>query len=145
MVSDWIKYDGGHVAAFGVDPAPPERGRDFDGRGLHLTGCQHAYFGSGIAIALVASAMAIMPRTPNTFSFGVLAYAFTNGLAYAALCSFGNLPVVYMTALDGWVHDRFGTAWMLHTDALSGMICIVVALVVFQKINAATRAASRPV
>ena len=124
-----------------------------------------AYFGSGIAIALVASAMAIMPRTPNTFSFGVLAYAFTNGLAYAAfsaivlvaigrgaastkyaaLCSFGNLPVVYMTAVDGWVHDRFGTAWMLHTDALSGAICIVAALLVFQKINAARRAASRPV
>jgi len=81
-----------------------------------------AYFGSGIAIALVAVVMAMMPRTPNTFSLGVLAYAFTNGVAYAAfsaivlvaigrgaastkyatLCSFGNLPVVYMTALDGW-------------------------------------------
>jgi MFS transporter, PAT family, beta-lactamase induction signal transducer AmpG len=124
-----------------------------------------AYFGSGIAIALVASAMAILPRTPNTFSFGVLTYAFTNGVAYAAfsaivlvaigrgaastkyatLCSVGNLPVVYMTAIDGWVHDRFSTAWMLHTDALSGVICIVFALVVFQKINAARRAASRPV
>jgi PAT family beta-lactamase induction signal transducer AmpG len=124
-----------------------------------------AYFGSGIAIALVASAMAIMPRTPNVFSLGVLAYALTNGAAYAAfsaivllgigrgaastkyatLCSFGNLPVVYMTALDGWVHDRLGTAWMLHTDALSGLVCIVVALLVLQKINTARRGASHPV
>jgi MFS transporter, PAT family, beta-lactamase induction signal transducer AmpG len=102
-----------------------------------------AYFGSGVAIA----------------------YAFTNGLGYAAfsavvlvaigrgaastkyatLSSLGNLPVVYMTALDGWVHDRFGSAWMLHTDALTGIVCIVIGLFVLQKIRAAGRATrSRP-
>jgi len=121
-----------------------------------------AYFGSGIAIALVAVVMAMMPRTPNTFSLGVLAYAFTNGVAYAAfsaivlvaigrgaastkyatLCSFGNLPVVYMTALDGWVHDHFGTGWMLHTDGLTGAVCIVVAMFVLHLINRRTPAAS---
>ena len=41
---------------------------------------------------------------------------------YATLSSLGNLPVVYMTASDGWVHDRFGTAWMLHSEALIAII-----------------------
>jgi len=56
---------------------------------------------------------------------------------YEALSSLGNLPVVYMTALDGWVHDRFGTGWMLQTDALSAILFVVVALFVLHKVNAA--------
>jgi hypothetical protein len=35
------------------------------------------------------------------------------------------------------VHDRFGTGWMLQTDALSAIVFVVVALFVLQKINAA--------
>src|SRR5437764_10854466 len=81
-----------------------------------------AYFGSGILIALVAIIMAAAPRTRNAFTVGVLAYALTSGMAYAAfsaivllaigrgaastkyatLSSLGNLPIVYMTASDGW-------------------------------------------
>jgi len=38
-----------------------------------------------------------------------------------------------MTALNGWVHDRFGTAWMLAAEALSALICIVLALLVFAR------------
>ena len=112
------------------------------------------YFTSGIAIAAVAIIMAIAARTPASFSVGVLFYAFTNGVAYAAfsalvllaigkgaastkyaaLCSLGNLPVVYMTALDGWVHDRYGTAWMLHFDGLAGVVCIVFAMLALHRI-----------
>ena len=111
-----------------------------------------AYFGSGILIAMT---MAVAPRTPNAFTVGVLAYALTCGMAYAAfsaivllaigrgaastkyatLSSLGNLPIVYMTASDGWVHDRFGTAWMLHSEALIAIICIVLGLVVLRRIN----------
>ncbi len=114
-----------------------------------------SYFGSGILMAMVAIIMAVTAHTPNAFSVGVLAYALTCGMAYAAfsaivllaigrgaastkyatLSSLGNLPVVYMTASDGWVHDRFGTAWMLHSEALIGIICIVLALVVLRWIN----------
>ena len=54
---------------------------------------------------------------------------------YATLSSLGNLPVVYMTASDGWVHDRFGTAWMLHSEALIAIICIVLGLAVLRWIN----------
>src|SRR5256714_1876273 len=114
-----------------------------------------AYFGSGLALSIVAIVMALAPRTPESFVVGVLVYSFANGIAYAAfsaivllaigrgaastkyatLSSLGNLPVVYMTASDGWVHDRFGTAWMLHSEALIAIICIVIALAVLRWIN----------
>jgi MFS transporter, PAT family, beta-lactamase induction signal transducer AmpG len=119
-----------------------------------------SYFGSGILMALVAIIMAVTARTPNGFTVGVLAYALTCGMAYAAfsaivllaigrgaastkyatLSSLGNLPVVYMTASDGWVHDRFGTAWMLHSEALIAIICIILALAVLRWINPPWRA-----
>jgi PAT family beta-lactamase induction signal transducer AmpG len=41
------------------------------------------------------------------------------------------------TVAIGWVHDRFGTGWMLQTDALSAIVFVVVALFVLHKINAA--------
>jgi len=114
-----------------------------------------AYFGSGAAMALVTMIMAATARTPFVFSSGVIAYAFFGGLAYAAfsavvlfaigrgaastkyatLSSLGNLPVIYMTAFDGWVHDRLGTAWMLQAEALAALIFIVIALLVLRVIN----------
>src|SRR5438094_7567675 len=114
-----------------------------------------SYFGSGCLIALVAVILAVAPRTPHAFTTGVLAYALTCGMAYAAfsavvllaigrgaastkyatLSSLGNLPVVYMTASDGWVHDRYGTGWMLYYEALIAIVCIVLALAVLRWIN----------
>jgi PAT family beta-lactamase induction signal transducer AmpG len=116
-----------------------------------------SYFGSGVAIALVAMLMAVAPRTPSAFTVGVLVYSLFCGMAYAAfsavvlfaigrgaastkyatLSSLGNIPVVYMTALNGWVHDRFGTTWMLHSEALLAIGCVVVALIVLRQINIA--------
>ena len=78
---------------------------------------------------------------PFIFFFLVLPlFAIGRGAAstkYAALSSLGNVPVVYMTALDGWVHNRFGTGWILQTDALSANVFVVIALFVLHKINAA--------
>lgn len=119
-----------------------------------------SYLGSGVAIAAVAIVMALAPRTPGSFTVGVLAYALFCGMAYAAfsavvllaigrgaastkyatLSSLGNLPVVYMTASNGWIHDRFGTAWMLHWEALVAIVCIALALVVLRWINPPRRA-----
>ncbi len=77
---------------------------------------------------------------PFIFFFLVLPlFAIGRGAAstkYVALSSLGNVPVVYMTAVDGWVHDRFGTGWMLQTDTLSAIVFVVVALFVLHKINA---------
>ena len=114
-----------------------------------------SYFGSGVAIAFVALVMAAAARTPAIYSAGVLVYAFFCGMAYAAfsavvlsaigrgaastkyatLSSLGNIPVIYMTALDGWVHDRFGTGWMLIAEAIAGVVCVALALLVLQKIG----------
>jgi PAT family beta-lactamase induction signal transducer AmpG len=114
-----------------------------------------AYFGSGAALAIVTVIMAATARTSFVFSSGVIAYAFFVGIAYAAfsavvlfaigrgaastkyatLSSLGNLPVIYMTAFDGWVHDRFGTAWMLQAEALAALFCIIIALAVLQMIK----------
>ena len=114
-----------------------------------------AYFGSGLALSIVAIVMALAPRTPESFVVGVLVYSFANGIAYAAfsaivllaigrgaastkyatLSSLGNLPVVYMTASDGWVHDRYGTAWMLYYEALIAIACIILGLAVLRWIN----------
>jgi MFS transporter, PAT family, beta-lactamase induction signal transducer AmpG len=119
-----------------------------------------SYFGSGILLAMVVLIMAVTPRTPNAFTVGVLVYALTCGMAYAAfsaivllaigrgaastkyatLSSLGNLPVVYMTASDGWVHDRFGTAWMLNSEALIAIICIIIGLAILRWIHPARRA-----
>ena len=114
-----------------------------------------SYLGSGVVLALIAIIMAVAARTPTAFNIGVLAYALASGMAYAAfsavvllaigrgaaatkyatLSSLGNLPVVYMTAANGWVHDRFGTAWMLHFEALIAIACIILALAVLRWIN----------
>ncbi len=119
-------------------------------------GVWRAYFGASIGIAFVAFAMAIAPRTSESFSTAVLAYSFMFGATqaafsalvlfaigkgaastkYALLCSFGNLPVAYMTALDGWVHDKYGSGWMLYFDGLSGLFFVVVAFIVLHKTKA---------
>jgi hypothetical protein len=116
-----------------------------------------AFFGAGTAMALIAVIIAVGPRTPLAFASGVLCYAFSQGLAWAAftavmllaigrgaaatkfaiLASLGNLPVVYMTALDGWVHDRSGVDRMLEAEALAAMVCIVVGLLVLRRLRAA--------
>lgn len=105
-----------------------------------------AYFGSGILIALVAIAMALTTRGQAAFSSWVLCYALACGIAYAAfsavclfavgrgaastkyavLSSFGNLPVIYVTALDGWAHDRYSSAGMLYFEAAIGLIAVLV-------------------
>jgi predicted MFS family arabinose efflux permease len=115
-----------------------------------------AFFGSGTAMAAVAIVMAAAPRTPAVYAAGVLCYAFTLGVAnagfsaivlhvigrgaasakYAILSSLGNLPPVYMTAFDGWAHDRFGAAGMLNGEAVVGIACIVVGLAAVRRINA---------
>jgi hypothetical protein len=90
----------------------------------------------GLIHRRTARARTIQTIAISASNIGVLAYALASGMAYAAfsaivllaigrgaaatkyatLSSLGNLPVVYMTAANGWVHDRFGTAWMLHFD-----------------------------
>lgn len=113
-----------------------------------------AYFGFGVALAFVAIVMAALARTPLVYEIGVLFYAFFVGAGYAAFSamvvhaigrgvastkyafcqSLGNLPVVYMTALNGYVHDRYGTSWMLMNEALVAIACVILGLLVLRRI-----------
>jgi MFS family permease len=106
------------------------------------------FFGSAVLMSLVALGMAELARTPMTFAGGVLCYAFTQGLAnaafsalllhgigrgaaatkYAILSSIGNVPVSYMTAFDGWTHDRWGASGMLNAEALLGLAFVPIGL-----------------
>lgn len=107
-----------------------------------------AYFGSGVALAAAASLMALAPRSPLTYSVGVLAYSLFCGMAYSAfsaiilfaigrgvastkyalLSSLGNIPVIYMTLFNGWMHDSYGVTWMLHAEALVSMVSVIAAV-----------------
>jgi len=115
-----------------------------------------SYFGFGVALAFAAIIMAFAPWTRTAYAIGVLVYAFFVGTSYAAysaivvhaigrgvastkyaICqSLGNIPVAYMTAFNGWVHDRYGGVWMLNGEALLALVCIVAGLIVLQRINA---------
>ena len=75
-----------------------------------------------------------------------LIYAFINGLAYAGFsavaleaiglgaaatkynlfASLSNIPIGYMTAVDGWAAARWGPGGMLHTEAVIGLAALFV-------------------
>jgi len=74
------------------------------------------------------------------------AYAFSNGFIYAAftavvletigkgsaatsynlLASCSNVPITYLTLVDGWAHGRWGTSGMLYTEGVLAVGAVVV-------------------
>lgn len=122
-----------------------------------------SYFTFGCALAATAIIMAFAPWKPNSFTVGVLVYAFFVGTNYAAysalvvhaigrgvastkyaLCqSLGNIPVAYMTAFNGWVHDRFGGVWMFNAEALLAFIFISGGLFALQRIRTAEKRSAK--
>lgn len=111
-------------------------------------GRQSAYVWFGVLQAAVAVAMALLPRTQLMFVLWSTTYAFVTGFTYAAfsafvleaigkgaaatkysvLASLSNFPIYYMTNLDGWAHDRWGSTGMLFTEATLGIIGAMVFL-----------------
>jgi MFS family permease len=96
-----------------------------------------AYVWFGILQGASAVAMALLPRNQPMYIVWALVYTFTQGLSYAAFSAFvleaigkgaaatkynalaalSNIPIYYMTTLDGWTHDRWGSAKMLFIEA----------------------------
>lgn len=115
-------------------------------------GAWRGYMVAGGICAVVALVMALLPYTPAVFIGGVLVYTFGIGLInacfsavillaigkqnaatkYSLLSSLGNLPVVYMTAINGWSHDTFSTRIMLVAEAGIGVAFILLALLVMR-------------
>jgi hypothetical protein len=96
-----------------------------------------------------------MPLQPTVFICGVLVYTFGFGLISAAftavilfaigkknvatkfslLASLGNFPVVYMTAFDGWAHDKYNSRYMLLGEAVIGFLSVLLLFWVLQKMQ----------
>ena len=103
-----------------------------------------AYWVFGLAQALCAVAMAITPRTEPVYMAFVMLYWVITGFAYAAFsavvleaighgaaatkynvfASLSNMPIAYMTLVDGWTHTRAGAGAMLHVEALIAVAAI---------------------
>ena len=101
-----------------------------------------AYALYGVLQGVCAVAMALAPRTEAMYVVYVLAYAFVTGLTYAGFSAFvleamgtgaaatkynvfaslSNMPIYYVTRLDGWAHTRWGSGGMLYCDAAAGLI-----------------------
>lgn len=115
-----------------------------------------AYLGAGLICAFVTMVMAVSPLQPYVYIGGVLAYAFGLGLLnaafssvilfvigkrnastkYALLSSLGNVPVVYMTAFDGWAHDQYNSRFMLLAEAGVGVLFILICVIIINWMKA---------
>jgi MFS family permease len=105
-----------------------------------------AYVIFGLVIAAATVAMALAPRTQAMFVVFVLLYALLSGVCYAGfaavvfetigkgaaatkanvLSGVSNVPLIYAGIFDGWGHDRWGSNGLLYTDAILGVIGVLV-------------------
>ncbi len=103
-----------------------------------------AYCVFGIALAAVAVAMAIAPRTQEIFILFTTVYAFVLGFCYAAfgaivletigagaaatkynlLAGISNAPIAYQTIVDGWGQTRWGSGGLLYVEAACGVAAV---------------------
>ncbi len=120
-----------------------------------------AYALSGGLTALAGLLMLAAPMTPLTYTWGTLAYSFTNGIAFAALAAFilemvghspaaatkytlfiaiANVASSYVTALDGAASEfhKLGSRGAIAADALLTFLGIAVLI-------AMVKLAGRPV
>ncbi len=118
-------------------------------------GVWNAYLGNGVICAGITVLIAVLPYNPVTYIFGVLIYGFTTGLIYSAftaviffvigkkhvatkyslLSSLGNLPVVYVTAINGWTHDKFNSRYMLTTEAILGIVFSLLFILILKRMK----------
>ena len=111
---------------------------------------KRAYAVAGAFLAVVAIAMAFGPHNQAGYAVFTLAYQFGSGLAYGAftgfvleaigrgavatkynaLASLSNIPIAYMTELDGWASEKWNPDVMLFVDAASEIAGVVVFLTI---------------
>lgn len=105
-----------------------------------------AYALFGVVLSAGAIAMAVMSRTPTMFIAFTLLYALIQGFNYASFsavvleaigrgaaatkyniyASLSNVPIAYMTYIEGVAYERWHSDGMLWTDAASGLIGVAV-------------------
>jgi MFS family permease len=114
-----------------------------------------AYALFGVLGAVCAIAMGLAPRTQPMFIVFTLAYGFLVGVSYAAfsavtleaigrgaaatkynlLASLSNIPIAYMTVIDGWAQTHYGSGGMLYAEAAIGITAVALFGVVAFVIN----------
>ena len=115
------------------------------------------YILTGFGGATAALGLICTPHLLPWFAAGVLAYTFCQGInytAFSALCyeivgpeqsagihadgaagGCANLPISYMTAVDGHFHTTHGLAGMLAADAVMSVAVGTLLLVVFHRMG----------
>ncbi len=111
-----------------------------------------AYALSGVLAATFGAYLALGPATPSTYAIGYSAYSVASGIAfavytallldvlgrrthaaataYSTLNAAGNVPISYMTWLDGVGYKHWGARGLMATDAVAnGGFAIVLLLV----------------
>lgn len=105
-----------------------------------------AYIGFGLFLTVCAIAMALWRHTAAPYVVFTLIYAFGNGLCFAGFsavtleaighgaaatkynvfASLSNMPITYMTAIEGWAHSRWGTNGLLFLEAGLAIVSLVI-------------------
>ena len=105
-----------------------------------------AYLGYGVLLALCGLAMALCPHTEGAYVTFTLVYSVISGMCFAAFsavtleaiglgaaatkynlyASLSNIPIAYMTALEGTARDRWGTNGFLYFEAIMTVVSVVV-------------------
>jgi PAT family beta-lactamase induction signal transducer AmpG len=111
---------------------------------------KRAYVLYGALQASCAVAMALAPRTEAMYILFTMAYALITGLTYAgfsavvleaiglgaaatkynAFASLSNMPIAYMTVVEGWAQARWNVSGMLFAEAFlaaAGLLVFVAA------------------
>ena len=104
----------------------------------------------GCGTGATTVAMALAPRTEFVFIVATSAYAFVVGLTYAGfsgvvleaigrgaaatkyslLASLANMPIAFMTFVNGWTHERWGSSAMLYGEAAAGVAAVMLFMAV---------------
>jgi hypothetical protein len=115
------------------------------------------YILTGFGGATAALGLIFTPHLLPWFAAGVLGYAFCQGINYTAFSSLcyeivgpgnplastqmallaaaANLPISYMTAVDGHFHTTHGLAGMLAVDATMSVAVGTVLLLIFYRMG----------
>ena len=105
-----------------------------------------AYMSYGILLALCGLAMALSPHTESAYVIFTIVYAVVSGMCFAAFsavtleaiglgaaatkynlyASLSNIPIAYMTALEGSARERWGTNGFLYLEGVMTVVSVAV-------------------
>jgi PAT family beta-lactamase induction signal transducer AmpG len=134
----------------------PGVARDYGVNGQHVAwvnGLGVAYLTLALVNSGTLGVLWLGPLRPSTYYLGLMLYLFTIGTCYAMFTavvlefmghsgksgsgrysiinSLGNVPVVYMIAVDGWGGGKWGARGLAGTEAVVGAIGALILLAYF--------------